>query len=387
MKQYKGIYLMTIFAIAGNLFTSCYLQSPAISNSGEYLYPFVSNDKWGYINSEGKVVIQPKYDYAYDFVNGIGQIDIDNVSVMYVDVNGRCIAKGVNTALDQKIFVLSEGLLAVCDPKTQKYGFVDKKGKWIIKPKFFNVNDFSDGLAAVWENADMHVDTGSDCGTAVLHSKWGYIDKTGQYVIQPKYYEVSNFNNGLAWSDDKIIDKKEIQISLNHVNDTKILFGGLMFYDSILSYVVTNWVSGFDDTYLHGYIKYLNQRTDKYGFKNWNGDIIIPPAYDNIQYFSENLASVQCENRKWGFIDSTGKTVIEPIYDDAGSFLDGLAPVKWKGKWGFINRDNNFVVQPIFDEVADYNTPSRFWGGRARMMYQNKMCYIDKQGKIIWMAP
>ena len=42
----------------------------------------------------------------------------------------------------------SEGLAAVMG-KNDKYGFIDKTGKFVIQPQFYRVGDFSEGLAAV----------------------------------------------------------------------------------------------------------------------------------------------------------------------------------------------------------------------------------------------
>jgi len=50
-----------------------------------------------------------------------------------------------------------------------KWGFIDKTGKIVIEPKFDNIaRDFSEGLALF-----------------NLGSKYGYIDKTGKYVWEP----------------------------------------------------------------------------------------------------------------------------------------------------------------------------------------------------------
>jgi hypothetical protein len=50
------------------------------------------------------------------------------------------------------------------------YGYVNKKGLLVIKPQFSEVQNFSQGLAAV-----------------KVGDNWGYIDKTGKVVIKPQY--------------------------------------------------------------------------------------------------------------------------------------------------------------------------------------------------------
>ena len=62
-----------------------------------------------------------------------------------------------------------------------KYGFVDKKGRFVIKPTFESLSDFHDGLAAA------------------LQGKWGFINKKGEFVIQPQYDKIADFQEGLAY--------------------------------------------------------------------------------------------------------------------------------------------------------------------------------------------
>jgi len=50
----------------------------------------------------------------------------------------------------------------------KKYGYIDKTGKIVIEPKFDNAWSFSEGLARV-----------------KIDDKDGYIDKTGKYVWEP----------------------------------------------------------------------------------------------------------------------------------------------------------------------------------------------------------
>ena len=103
----------------------------------------------GYIDGDGNVVIPPKYDFAEDF---------------------------------------SEGLAAVEEHEGDGIGFINSYGEMVIPPKFNAVIGcgFSDGLCAVTEKG---------CG---WNGKWGYIDRIGRFVIPPKYFDAGPFFNGVA---------------------------------------------------------------------------------------------------------------------------------------------------------------------------------------------
>ncbi|HIH2145375.1 WG repeat-containing protein [Campylobacter coli] len=52
-------------------------------------------------------------------------------------------------------------------------GLIDKSGKFVIKPKFDSIWSFREGLAKVG-----------------LNGKYGLIDKSGKIVIEPKFDDI-----------------------------------------------------------------------------------------------------------------------------------------------------------------------------------------------------
>lgn len=64
----------------------------------------------------------------------------------------------------------SEGLAAVQDSVSGMWGFIDYTGEYVIEPQYYGANPFSEGLAAV--NIDDH---------------WGFIDHDNNLVIPAEY--------------------------------------------------------------------------------------------------------------------------------------------------------------------------------------------------------
>lgn len=62
-----------------------------------------------------------------------------------------------------------------------KWGFIDKTGKVIVKPKYDRALDSSDGLAVI-----------------LLNGKYGYINSNGEIAIKPKFEQAFSFKNGVA---------------------------------------------------------------------------------------------------------------------------------------------------------------------------------------------
>lgn len=97
-------------------------------------------------------------------------------------------------------------------------------------------------------------------------------------------------------------------------------------------------------------------KNGKLSYYNKNLDKIFPEAYENAKCFSEGLAVVK--NKKNGFIDKKGDVVIPLEYDVALSFSNGLAAVG-KGdsgieKWGFINKKGEQIISFKYDYVEPF---------------------------------
>jgi hypothetical protein len=80
-------------------------------------------------------------------------------------------------------YTWSEDLIAasVGERDQQLWGFIDKTGKWIIRPSYQAAKNFCDGVAAVRVN-----------------NKYGYIDKKGDFIIKPQFDVAWDFMQGIA---------------------------------------------------------------------------------------------------------------------------------------------------------------------------------------------
>jgi len=176
---------------------------------------------------------------------------------------------------------------------------------------------------------------------------WGYIDRSGNWVIRPKYVQAFDFRDHFA-----------------KVNVSKYTFDGdYRFLDQHGSFVANKELpKTFRYTtgdFHEGLATCYAAR--KVGFVDKNGDMRIPAIFhrsaDESGFF-EGLSAVSL-NGRWGFIDKSGKFVIPPEYAEARQFHDGLAAVSVLkngrvSSWIFIDHRGK-QVGPAFDEVEDFN--------------------------------
>jgi len=77
----------------------------------------------------------------------------------------------------------------------------------------------------------------------------------------------------------------------------------------------------------------INDKT-KYGFEDFDKNVIISATFDYVFPFSSGVAAVK-KDGKWGYINSSGKALTDFSFDNAGSFNGFLAIVK-KGEESFL---------------------------------------------------
>ncbi|MFK8008452.1 MAG: WG repeat-containing protein [Saprospiraceae bacterium] len=81
------------------------------------------------------------------------------------------------------------------------------------------------------------------------------------------------------------------------------------------------------------------------------------------------------ENGKWGYYSQNGERIIEPIYDHVEFFREGLGLVKYEGKYGYIKKDGSWHLKPKYDSA------SSFHANHATVSIKDKTFYINRKGK------
>lgn len=92
--------------------------------------------KWGYIDTQGRVAIPLKLDWAYEFTEGLAQVS-DGQTRRFIETQGKTVI-----TLDAVSHAgrLSQGLIPV---------YFDRTGKYVLEPKYNEVHPFSRGVARV----------------------------------------------------------------------------------------------------------------------------------------------------------------------------------------------------------------------------------------------
>jgi hypothetical protein len=309
-----------------------YLIWGILNKPADPLFRFERSEKAGYIDSTGKIVIQPTLptgDTYGEFHEGLVAVKDDH-GYRYLDRSGTVVLH-----TDAWLaFDFSEGLA----PASQydglpKWGFIDRTGRFVVPPHYWGVDPFSEGLARV----SVRGEVGST----------GYIDNRGNFVIPPRLTYGSSFHEGRA----AVIIGGPCQIT-NGGSCTRAEFQP------------TQPQATYDC---------------RYAFIDKSGKPVSDLRVDDAEDFSEGLAPVRL-GRQWGYVDTSGQIAISPRFDSAEPFSEGLAAISQNGKTGFIDRSGSFVIVPQFESAGSFSD------GRALVSKSNgagssTYRFIDRAGK------
>lgn len=173
------------------------------------------NGKYGYVDRSGRMVIPPRFARSGRFVQGLAyfQCNTGLYNYGYMDRNG----KQVLPCKYQEASDFTEDGLARAR-MWDLFGFIDRRGRVVLDFGYKLAGHFHGGMAYVLTDKGFafinrrskrlitiqHFDLIGDFGNGLApvrkteNLRWGYIDRSGKTVIPPLFFEAFSFNNGLA---------------------------------------------------------------------------------------------------------------------------------------------------------------------------------------------
>lgn len=279
----------------------------------------------GQIDVNGNNVNHVQFSVLRDYSEGLAYCewtDANGFHKGYLNTRGQLQIAGLNTSYVYSDF--SDGMAKVYDPATSQVGYIDTTGWLAVYCQYEDGDDFCDGVARIKRAG-----------------KWGYIDKTNKYTVQPEYdYLGSNISEG-----DIVVCGKAASITAD---------GETVFKINNDNHVIADYLPGATWTgILYGYV---NVHT---------GVEVVKPQYHSAAPFANGLARVTLWNAT-SFVNLAGVRVIDlgSTYDKVGNFSDELCWVVKNGKYGYINKTGALQLPMIFDVLANTD-PSNFVNGAA----------------------
>lgn len=285
--------------------------------SGQSLFKIVGKSgKYGFINSNGKVVIPPKFECVENFQEGLTAVFVGG-----------------------------------------KWGYIDTLGNISIEPRFDRAYAFSEELALVFTD-----------------TKCGYINETGEFVIQPQFTAGGYFSNGLVC----VQNSSNTWSFINR--ESEVIIDKIQTYEFECSYGTCMEIP----VYSSGMVNSNDNTLGKVYFYNTKGKRKRFPSTvgyefsDGVIYFKDN------ETNNTGYLDTKKKVIIEPKYKLGSNFINGNA-------WVIEKIDSIYVVKKIdkndailFSETLNDTSFTQLinvGNNTCLLFYQDYNLYINTNGE------
>ena len=280
-------------------------------------YPFSdSSGLFGYTDSIGKWLIEPTYDDAGFFYNGIAGVE-QNGKLGLINKKNEQIVDFIFDEIetDKELFVVSSN---------DHLGIINRNGDFIFDTIFEDISILDEGFICAQKD-----------------SLYAFYDRNGKPLTQEVYDDVLNFKNGVC------------PVSINGQK------GLLNKYMKLLIPCIYEGINIYSDS------TFITINKDELRqLRNANGKIINDSLFQEIHPLVNGFAICIKDNRI-GYLNHKGVQIIGNMYeafidyDILGNFNNGRAVVSKDKKFGIIDTTGQFVLKPTHDFIKSLG---RYYG-------------------------
>jgi hypothetical protein len=119
------------------------------------------------------------------------------------------------------------------------------------------------------------------------------------------------------------------------------------------------------------------ERDGAWGLIDGQGNFVIPPIYEEVEWDGESGLAAVCQDGQWGLCDGGGRQLTGLCHDWLGSMREGLLLARRGDKLGFLNRRGEVAIEFIYDSA------SSFGGGVAPVSIDGCEFHIDSGGRRV----
>ena len=259
-------------------------------------YAIYENEKWGVIDTNQKVIIEPTYEEMIIIPDNSKPIFICTTNVDYT--NGTFETKVFNENNNQ-IYTDYEKVEAIYN------------------------NDKSNNL---WYESNVL--------KVQKDGKYGLINYDGKLILACEYDEIKT-----------IPGTKNILLTVKDGQQGLVDNIGNIIIQNVYTEITT-----LTDKYQNGFIAKI--QTGKYGIISYNGATILETKYDEIKNIYGNNNYVVKENGVWKIVNEDGTTYLENAFDDVKQINANNVIIKKNGKYGITALDGTEKISTEYDDLT-----------------------------------
>ena len=336
---------------------------------------------YGYIDYNGEMLIEPKYE---NITRALEYQNEDDIYLIFMDRGKKGVIKNKKVIIKSKYQTINyydQSDVFIVN-KNGKYGFYDNDGNEILKPEFTSYSIAGEYISVKKEENtflyDLH-------GNLVNSNNYRSISETGNpayfiaqdeqgyYSIISKDTEIKNNYKNITYAFDNFF----VFTTEEGFSGVLDLYSGIEVeaeYDYIIVLENANALEARKDTIVDIYSKDIEKvlSIENGIVESINEDYVAIYSDTELEYINKEgkivsntevykdykLYSYKAEDGKWGYKDASGNVVVDCRYDFVTELNQyGFAGIYQEGKWGVIDATGKVVVVPSY-EIDTYYLPS-----------------------------
>lgn len=441
------IVVIVVFVIAVKKILSSDNSSSITSKT---YFTICTEDKWGVIDNNGNIVINPTYEEMIIIPNSEKDIFICTENVDYE--NDTYTTKVVNSK-NKEIFKQYDKIQAIENyddynnlwyeenilkyQKDEKFGLINLEGKVILQPEYeeiYALKGIKNSIVTV-KNSKMGIVDNK--GVNVVPNEYDEIQSLGKdtnlYIVKDaqnygiykktsiKYQEIKPLNNKETYcvkenNNYKLIDSEEKEVANIKFDDIKQIKDKIVVYKKDKKYGAYNIETKTTIKNKYDFLEFTSNdnfivKTDSsYGIIDINEDEKVKSKYASIGYYDEaQVYELEPKNNTSGEntilnkdLQEIAKGIVNEV-DSKKSYIkiwtqedykyfnllgeekesseilknSSIFLKKQDGKYGYVDKDGNVVVDYIYDDAKEQNAY-----GYAAVKKDGKWGAIDSKGNI-----
>lgn len=280
------------------------------------------NGRYGFLNENYEIVLEPIYAYADNFKNSIACVRMPETKTLIgIDKSGEIVITNFIDYDENGIGIVKDG---------EYKGFINESGESLTEIKYKNLTPFKNGVALA--NPDD------------VYSYTILIDE--------------DFNEHTLPEGQKFMDV--LDSGLIVVRDESSLYGLVdqqlnevvpCMYEIFYTYDMHYYIYNSTSDYIRRGGPYRVACNGKYGYIDKYGEIVIPVIYDSLGDFMPDGLMTSRLDGEYGLINSSG----EIIYDDYLQYSGNIYLARDDTSVWFVDlKDGSSINAEDIDIISDY---------------------------------
>ena len=293
------------------------------------LYPVISGGKYGFMNTQGKLMIPAMYNEVGPFQEGLAVVSKDDKFGIIDKKNQMVVDFQYDEILE---FVQNRAIVR----KGEKYGVIDRLGKLVFPLIYEDISIREDSLYEAIEEGRSHY---FDLNYSQQLSLSGIV-----FIDFSKYTSARHPEFEFIGDLDRTSNRAVVKVA-----------GQLNYIDSTGKLMLTNSLEWFPDAlsvakYNNGYAVY--RKKDKYGLIDINGKVVQKNVYESSGPFT-GFWPVK-DKGNWALLDVKGKVILPFEYDFIRFMPDLGYLIEREEQFGLLNSMGNMILPVSFSTIKRF---------------------------------